>query len=104
MNGRKWPCPIIPTPMNPIVTRLLGATAPSRPNTDEGTMVGKATDAPATAAAPFKNSRRLIFALPFMMPPYLTRRYLMSKDPDGWGILTVSPDKSSLPLLTTTSP
>jgi hypothetical protein len=42
--------------MQPMVMRLLGAFAP---NTEEGTIAGKAIAAPAATAEPFKNCRRV---------------------------------------------
>src|SRR4030042_2260205 len=51
--------------MQPIAIRLLGAAAPK---TDEGTIVGNANAAPATAAEPFKNSLRLtVFELVILL-------------------------------------
>jgi hypothetical protein len=41
--------------MNPSVTRSLGATAPTMPNAEEGTIEGNANEAPATSAALLKN-------------------------------------------------
>jgi len=43
--------------MQPIVMRLLGA---SEPKTDEGTIAGKASAAPAVAAERVRNSLRVI--------------------------------------------
>src|SRR5262245_20718749 len=53
MNLLRISKPLLPTPMQPVAIRLLGAFWPK---TDAGTMVGAAR---ATAAADFTKSRRL---------------------------------------------
>ena len=48
--------------MHATVIRLLGATAPSAPKTDDGTMVGNAADAlaaPVVFVSDLRQSRRL---------------------------------------------
>ena len=47
------PVPLPPTPMQPIVIRLLGAIVAVSPSADEGTMYGKAT----VAVAAFRKLR-----------------------------------------------
>jgi hypothetical protein len=46
--------------MQPIVIRLLGATLPARPRTDDGTMYGKLIAPKAVPAVCTMNRRRLI--------------------------------------------
>src|SRR5688572_5800557 len=53
------PCP--PVPIQPIAMRLLGATAPSLPSADDGTMCGNATAAVAVAPARLRNCLRVAF-------------------------------------------
>ena len=59
----------MPTPMKPSVIRLLGATAPSAPRTEEGTTQGAA----AKAAARFNHSRLLGFIGQFLMALFIRR-------------------------------
>jgi len=51
-----------PTPMNPIVTRSLGATVPALPKAEDRTIIGKAS---APAAVVLRNIRRSM-RFPFM--------------------------------------
>jgi hypothetical protein len=64
MNARMLFGPIPPTPMQPIVIRLLGAEAPK---TDEGTTYGKAKAAAAVMVAFFRSCRRVKGCLLFMV-------------------------------------
>ncbi len=50
------PVPLPPTPMQPIVMRLLGAIVPVSPSAEDGTMYGKAT----VAVAAFRKFRLVI--------------------------------------------
>jgi len=57
--------------------RLLGASAP---NTDEGTIVGKVTAAPAAKAELFKKFRRLSVNVLLLVLLFIVSSFLLSED------------------------
>lgn len=54
---------MLPTPMNPITTFSLGGTAPFEPNTEDGTMYGKAAAPNTVLQMFFKNCRRFMLLI-----------------------------------------
>ena len=76
---KQWPRPIIPLPINPMVSRSLGGAAPSAPHADAGIIHGAAMT-PEAAALPKKPTPRDTTALFHGAPSLASDRLVLLKN------------------------